>query len=331
MSTLAANVATLADIVKRMDPDGKIAAIGELLNQTNEILNDMQWMEGNLPIGHRTTVRTGLPAVAWRLLNGPVQVGKSTTAQIDEGCGILEGWSEVDKVLAQLNGNTAAFRLSEARAFIEAMNQSMVSTLFYGNSGLTPEQFTGLSVRYSSTTAGNGSNVILGDAAAGQTDCASIWLVVWGDQSIFGIYPKGSAAGLQHNDLGEQTISGSTAGVGTTRLRVLQDQFQWQCGIALRDWRYVVRIANIDISNNSADYVSYMIRAMYKVPSLVMGRPAFYMNRTIASRLDIKRFSNQQSGGGFTWQNPDGKQELNFRGIPIRTTDQLLNTESTVS
>lgn len=328
MSTLATNVLTLADWAKRNDPDGKVADIIELLNQTNQILEDMLWIEGNLPTGHRTTVRTGLPTVAWRLLNGPVQVGKSTTAQIDEGVGILEGWSEVDKDLAALNGNTAAFRLSEARAFIEAMNQSMVSTLFYGNSGLTPEQFTGLSVRYSSTTAGNGQNII--NAGGSGSDEASIWLVIWGDQSIHGIYPKGSAAGLQHMDLGEQTVMGST-GIGGTRLRVLQDQFQWKCGIALKDWRYVVRIANIDISDNNADYVSYMIRAMYKVPSLVMGRPAFYMNRTIASRLDIKRFTNQQSGGGFTWANPDGRQELSFRGIPIRLSDQLLNTESSIS
>lgn len=330
MTTLASSVLTLADWAKRNDPDGKIADIIELLSQTNQVLDDMLWIEGNLPTGHRTTVRTGLPTVAWRLLNGPVAVSKSTTAQLDEGVGILEGWSEVDKDLANLNGNSAAFRLSEARAFIEAMNQAMVSTLFYGNSGLTPEQFTGLSVRYSSTSAGNGQNIILGGSAGGQTDCASIWLVVWGDQSIHGIYPKGSTAGLVHEDKGERTVYGAT-GVGATRLDVLQDKFQWKCGIALRDWRYVVRVANLDISDNNADYVRFMIRALYKIPSLVMGKAAFYMNRTIATRLDVLRFTNQQSGGGFTWTTPDGRQELSFRGVPIRMSDQLLNTESAIS
>jgi hypothetical protein len=91
---------SLADWAKRLDPDGKVPTIVELLSQSNEVLLDMQWREGNLPTGHRTTVRTGLPAVAWRLLNQGVTPSKSTTAQIDEQCGMLEAWSEVDKDLA---------------------------------------------------------------------------------------------------------------------------------------------------------------------------------------------------------------------------------------
>src|SRR3990167_3884012 len=162
MATIGATVLTLADWAKRLDPDGKTPTIVELLSQTNEILLDMLWAEGNLPTGHRTTVRTGLPSVAWRLLNQGIAPSKSRTAQIDEAVGMLEAWSEVDKDLAELNGNIGAFRLSEARAFIEAMNNEMASTLFYGNSGTDPEEFTGLAVRYSDTTASNGQNIVSG-------------------------------------------------------------------------------------------------------------------------------------------------------------------------
>jgi hypothetical protein len=143
-ATLSTSALTLADWAKRLDPDGKVPTVVELLSQTNDILIDMLFVEGNLPTGHRTTVRTGLPTVAWRLLNQGTTPGKSTTAQIDEQAGMLEAWSEVDEELAKLNGNTASFRLSEAQAFIEAMNQEMAQTLFYGNSGLAPEEFTGL-------------------------------------------------------------------------------------------------------------------------------------------------------------------------------------------
>jgi hypothetical protein len=149
MATLGASVLTLADWAKRLDPDGKVSKIVELLSQTNEILMDMLFAEGNLPTGHRTTVRTGLPTVAWRLLNQGITPSKSTTAQIDEACGMLEAWSECDVELARLSGNVAAFRISESQAFIEAMNQEMASTLFYGNSGTAPEEFTGLAARYS--------------------------------------------------------------------------------------------------------------------------------------------------------------------------------------
>ena len=91
-ATLSTAALTLLDWAKRLDPTGKVARVVEMLEQTNEILQDMLWMEGNLPTGHRTTVRTGLPSVAWRLLNGGVTPSKSTTAQIDEQCGMLEAY-----------------------------------------------------------------------------------------------------------------------------------------------------------------------------------------------------------------------------------------------
>lgn len=334
MSTLAANSLTLADWAKRLDPQGKTSVVVELLGQTNEILMDMLWMEGNLPTGHRTTVRTGLPTAAWRLLNQGVQPSKSTTAQIDEACGMLEAWSEVDKDLAELNGNTSSFRLSEAKAFIEAMNQEMAQTIFYGNSGTSPEEFTGLAARFSAISgAANGQNVITGSGAG--SDNSSIWLVVWGENSICGIFPKGSKAGLQHDDLGLETVE-VTAGVAGNRMLAYRDRWQWKCGIALKDWRYVVRIANIDISNlvaksSAADLIELMIKAIHRVPNIKLGKAAFYMNRSCFQMLDIQRRDDVISGGGLVFDNVDGKIQYSFRGIPVRLCDQLLETEAVVS
>lgn len=333
MATLGSNVLTLADIAKRLDPDGKVSRIVELLSQTNEVLLDMQWKEGNLPTGHRTTVRTGLPTAAWRLLNQGVQPSKSTTAQIDEAVGIMEAWSEVDVELAKLNGNTAAYRLSEASAFIEAMNIEFASTLFYGNSATAPEEFTGLAPRYSSLSAANGQNIVNGQGSG--SDNSSIWLIVWGENSIHGIYPKGSKAGLEHQDHGEQTIETST-GIGGTRLRAYQDQFTWKCGIALKDWRYAVRIANIDISNlvaksSAADLPELMIKAIHRIQNLRMGKAAFYMNRSCFQMLDIQRRDDVISGGGLVYKDVDGMSIPTFRNIPVRICDALLETEATIS
>src|SRR5690606_14664134 len=165
---------TLLDLAKRMDPDGKIPTIVEILNETNEILLDMSWVEGNLPTGHRTVVRTGIPAPTWRKLYGGVQPTKSTTAPVTDTCGMLEAYAEVDKALADLNGNTAEFRLSEDRAHIEGMNQAMADTLFYGDEDVYPERFTGLAPRYSSLLAENADNII--PAGGSGSDNASIWL-----------------------------------------------------------------------------------------------------------------------------------------------------------
>jgi hypothetical protein len=191
-AVVGAGMPTLIDVAKRTDPDGKPAKVAEMLTQTNEVLNDIGWDEGNLPAGHRVTQRTGLPTVYYRLLNQGVPKSKSTTAQIDEACAIIEGRSEIDVKVADFGGNAAAYRASEAYAFTEAMNQQFAKTLFYGNSGVDPEQFTGLAIRYSSTAAKNGQNIILAPTGGGG-DNSSIYLVVWGPESIFGIYPEGLA------------------------------------------------------------------------------------------------------------------------------------------
>jgi hypothetical protein len=337
MPVLNPNVLTLADHAKRFGPDGKPAAIVELLKSTNPILEDMMFMEGNLPTGHRITMRTGLPTVYWRLINAGVPTSKSTTAQVDEHSGLLEAWSEVDVELAKLNGATSQFRMSEASAFIEAMNQEMAATVFYGNSALAPEEFTGLSPRYSSlsTAIANSRNVL--DAGGTGSDNSSIWLIGWGDNGITGIFPKGSTAGLDHNDFGEVTAEVTTNSInalGGTRMRVLQERFVWKAGLALRDWRYIVRIANIDISDldtvDAAALISLMTEALYLIPALGNVSPAFYMNRQLAHALDVQRRADVVAGGGITWESVDGRRSGSFQGIPVRVTDAILNTEARV-
>jgi hypothetical protein len=332
--TLSTGALTLLDWAKRVDPDGKIPDIVELLEQTNEMLADMLWREGNLPTGHRTTVRTGLPSVFWRLLNAGVTPSKSTTAQIDEATGMLEAWSEVDVDLAMLNGNVSSFRLSEAKAFLEAMNQEFQSTLIYGNAGLAPEEFTGLAVRYSDLTAESADNIILGGGDDGHTDLTSIWLVAWGEETVCGIFPKGSKAGIQHNDYGEVTVE-VTAGVAGSRMRAFQERYQWKGGIAVKDWRYVVRIPNIDVSELSgtsarADLIDLMEHAIELLPNR-LGKPVFYMNRTIRRHLRRQVREDVTAGGGLTFENVAGRRVMFFSEVPVRTVDAILNTESLVA
>lgn len=333
MATVGADKLTLADWAKRTDPDGKAAKIAELLSQTNAILDDMVFQEANQPTSHQLTMRTGLPTVYWRLLNAGVSQSKSTTAQATETIGMLEAWSEVDKDLAELNGNVGSFRLSEASAFVEAMNIEMASTLFYGNSGTAPEEFNGLSVRYSDTTAANGENILTGGGAG--SDNSSVWLIGWSPQTCYGIFPKGSSAGLTHENLGLQTVT-VTAGATGQRMRAYQDHWQWKCGVALKDWRYAVRIPNIDISalvakSSAADLVELMIKAVHRIPNLGMCKPIFYMNRTCFQMLDIQRRDDVISGGGLIYKDVDGKSIAHFRGIPVRICDALTEAEAVVS
>src|SRR3990167_1796013 len=329
MAENTSNNPTLLDLAKVKDPDGSIAAVVEILNQQNEILADMSWMEGNLTNGHLTTVRTGLPAPTWRKLGGGVIPTKATTAQITFGTGMLENYNEVDKALAELNGNTSAFRLSQSRPTIEGMNDELSDTLFFGNERTEPEAFTGFAPMFNDLAAENADNIV--DGAGTGTDNGSIWLVVWSPETAFGIVPKGSTAGLSVRDLGEITLQNSDG----SRMQALLTHFRWDAGLAVPDWRFVVRIANIDKSlivkdaATGPDLPDLMFQAMEIIPNLSMGRAAFYMSRTM--RTWIRRQSAAAiSGSSLTVEQGGGVPLTSFHPIPLRRCDVLAADEARV-
>jgi hypothetical protein len=330
MALLPVSNPTMADVAKRLDPDGKIDTIVELLESTNEVLTDLTVMEGNLPTGHRTTVRTGLPEATFRRMYGGVQPGRSTTAQITDNCGMLEAYAEIDKALADLNGNEAAFRLSEDSAHIEGMSQKMATTLFYGNEGVTPEAFTGLTPRFNSLSAQNADNII--NAAGAGADNTSIWLCVWGPNTGHGIYPKGSQAGLKMEDKGQITVENVDGAGG--RMEAYRTHYRWDMGLSIRDWRYFVRIANIDVSDlntiaNTKNLINWMVMAAERIPSFGKGRAAFYVNRTIREKLRLGILERVASN--LSWETVSGKRVMTFDDIPVRRTDALINAEAVVA
>jgi hypothetical protein len=248
--------------------------------------------------------------------------------QVKDSLGMLETYAEVDKALADLNGNSAAWRLSEDYAFIEGMNKTMASTLFYGDTGVDPEKFMGLAPRYNSTAAQNGSNII--KAGGSGADNTSVWLIVWGPNTCHGLYPKGSQAGLQARDLGEDTLTDAAGG----RYQGYRTHYKWDMGLTLRDWRYVVRICNIDLSDltknasTGADLIDLMIQALEIIPNMSMGRPVFYCSRTVRSFL--RRQILNKNNVNLTFENVSGERVLSFDGVPVRKTDALLETEAVV-
>jgi hypothetical protein len=332
LSTLASNNPTLLDLAKVLDPDGVVADIVEIMNETNEVLQDMTYVEGNLLTGHRSVIRTGLPTPTWRKLYGGVQPTKATSVQVTDTCGMLEDYGQVDKALADLNGNTMAFRASEDRAHLEGMAQKVASTLFYGNETTTPETFTGLAPRFSSVSTGtseSADNVI--DALGSGSDNSSIWLVVWGPRTVHGIIPKGSKAGIQARDLGEQMIQNSDG----SKYQAYVTHYRQDVGLTVRDWRFVARVCNIDISDlatlaNTKNLITYMIQAEERIPQLGAGRPVWYMNRTVREALRLG-IIEKIAPATLTAETVAGKPVVMFDGIPVRRVDEILKTEARIT
>lgn len=332
MSTLAATHPTLLDLKSRVDATGKVAPVIELMSQTNEVLDDAVWIEANELTGHTTSVRTGIPEPTWRKLYGGVQPTKSTTAKVREGLGMLEAYAEIDKSLADLNGNSAAWRMSEEIPHIEGFGQKLARYIFAGNEATEPEAFTGLAPRFNDQAAVNGENILTSAATPDSTDNTSIWLVCWGPNTVHMIYPKGMPSGLKVDDKGQVTIENADGNAG--RMEAYRTHFKWDCGMVVRDWRAVVRV-QFDLEDVVANGATgpvlrdLLAKALRRVPAqqLNMSRPAIYMNRDALDAFDLQM--NRDPLLQFrTQEEAQGKFVTRFRGVPIRRVDQILSTES---
>ena len=338
---LASYMPTLVDITRVLDPDGNVGAVAEILQQYNDVLEDIPWAEGNLPTGHQLNIRTSKPTPTFRLLNQGVVPAKGTTGQIVEGCAIIEARNHIDKDVAELNGNTSAFRLSQDKAFIESLSDTLSTTLVYGDISTNPERFNGLASRYYSLS-GEATSAQVIDAGGTGSDNTTVWLVGWAMDKVFGIYPKGAKAGLSHEDLGIQDVITNTTTGATMRAYV--SWYQWKCGIAIADYRYVVRIANIDVSDldtasdsptdSSANLIKFMSMALDFLPPGGGYRPVFYMSRKTRAMLRVKLLD--KGNVHLTVENitgPSGlsRPELHFMGVPCRRIDSIKSDEATLT
>lgn len=333
MATLGSTFFDLIDKFKLEDENRDIATVIEILKENNAILDDAIAMECNQGVSHRTTIRTGLPTVAWGQFYKGITQSKGTTAQVDDTTGFVEQLSTIDERLLEITKNPNAVRLSEATATLEAIAQEVASTLIYGNDNTAPEEFTGFAPRFSDLSAVNGGQIV--DAGGTGADNTSIWMVTWGDSQCHMLYPSGTAAGVSREDKGSQRVLD-----GSSNPYFAQEElFRQHAGLTVRDWRYVSRVANIDASllaAGSVDIYSFMRKAFWKLKShrVTGGRQAIYCNADVLEALDADSTPTTGTSASFVRLQPtevDGFEVMSYRGIPVRQVDAILNTEAQVT
>lgn len=339
----------LIDWAKSTDPDGNIADIAELLAQTNTVIKDIIWQEGNLPLGHRTSIRVGLPQPSYRQNNQGTPSTKPLQAQFDVAIGELVDYSMVDKSEATLNGNVDRFRLSQDNAHIMGFGQKVASDIFYANESTTPNSFTGFFPYYNTVSTANAQSAVnvIDAGGTGSSNC-SILMTGWGDETNFMVFPKGSTAGLLYENKGDVTPLYDTNGY---RYEGYTSYFCWKLGLCPKNWEYNVRIANIDTTTaglaGSAppDLFVLLSEAVNKFPTFTMRGsgitevdnptdpspgilPAIYCNRIVRTAMDVQAIRDKNvliSMNDFA-----GQAVMSFREIPIRVNDALIATESRV-
>lgn len=328
MAALPTTYGNLIDIAKSLDPDGTTADVVEMLKKEVPILEHLPFMAGNLETGHRHTIRTGLPEGTWRRLYEHVNPGKSQKVQVDDSCGMLEAFTEVDEKLIELAGAAGpAYRMDEDMAYATGMGHQVAETLVYGNGSSSPAKFTGLAPRYNSLSAQNADNII--NAAGSGPDNTSVWIIAPGKKKVHGIFPKNTKAGISMKDLGVETKTDSGGGL----LRVYRSQIKWDCGLVVADWRYAARVCNIDVSNltkdaaTGADLVDLIVDASERLPSTEGAM--IFCNRTIRSFLRRQMLNHKNTN--LTFDTVAGKRVLALAELPIYRLDSIVNTEAAVA
>ena len=324
MAVLAKNHLTLVDLLKRKVKDSVETDIAEILSEDNIVIKDAHVKQCNDGTKNISVIRSGLPAAVFRKLYGFVPTSKSETEQVEDSTGMLEAYSTVDVDLVDKSEDPAGFRLSESKAFIEGMSQTACQSIFYGSKTDNNAAFDGLAVRYSKLSAEKnqiGFNIV--DAGGKGSKNTSAWIITWSEQDTALIYPKGSNAGIKHENDGIITETNSDG----AKRKVYQDHFKWDLGLTVKDWRTTCRIANIDmdeLAKGTVNTIDLLRKAYYKVNKYIRksGQKTFiYCNSAFLERLDaeISKKENVMLS------------VLCYRNIPIHCTDSILETEETVA
>lgn len=335
MATIGQTYPQLIDLHKSTMPGQVI----ELLNQYNPILDDAIATQANMGSVHRHMIRTGLPSGAWGRLYQGVPQSKATMQQVDDTTGFYEQMSGIDTRLLKLSKDPAKARLNAASAHIESMSQEMATGVFYHDTATAPEKFKGLAPRYSAFGARNATDASrqVIDAGGRNNANTSIWFVTWSDFATTLLYPENTSAGVSHEDKGEQRVTDEKG----NPYFVKEDYWVWHIGMAVMDWRYNARIANIDVEAMLAgdtNLYELLVSGYYRLHSrrrdARQSRIAIYANGGVLEALD--KLAAAQGGNGvnsalrLTPKEIEGKEVLTWRGIPIRECDALLNTEANV-
>lgn len=336
MATIGATYLDIIDVLNRSESDDaiKIAKVIEMLKNTNSMLADAMVQECNLGTRHRTTLRTKLPTGSWGQLYQGTASSKSGTTNVEDATGFYEQLSSIDTRMLELaGGQENKLRLSEAKAHLEAISQEIQSTLIYGNQALEPLKFTGFAPRFNSLSGGTGGQIV--DAQGSGNDNTSVWFVTWGDEQSFMLYPKGTMGGVTRMDKGEQRVLDDDG----NPYYVKEELFRQHGGLAVSDYRYVARIANIDVSllqAGSVDIYKFMRKAFWKIKRhrLPETRMAIYCNADVLEALDAETTPTASTTTSFVRLKPsevDGQEVLTYRGIPVRQVDAILKTEAQVT
>jgi len=340
MAALGSKLVTLADVAKSKDK--QIGKVAEVLLQENPMLNDIPYMEMNEGTVHKEEIRSALPAVYYRKANQAIPASKTTTEERTFTAAHFESKSQIDAAVAKRGGvdRIAYNRWNQAQGHIQAHAIEHANLTIYGSPVDSNRKVAGFFDIYSTLATSEPTYNQIVDGGGSTSDLMSILLTFWGERSIFGVYPKGTQAGLKRTDRSaggkEVQIAALDSNGDAGTFWGYEEQFEIDHGLVVKDYRQAARIANIDhvllkSGVGAADLIDLMISAYYKIHNPQHGQGVWYVNRTIEAFLHKQSRTAVGAAGGLTYDNYQGQKVLTFLGLPVRRADALLSTEDQVT
>lgn len=329
-------------LAARMSLNNEIIDVAEVLNETNDVIQDAHVERANGITSHTVSRRTALPTVSWVKIGNGWNPTTGLLNQATEAMGMLKARYQCPGDVMRLQPNPAKFRMQQERAYIESMGQEFANTLF-GNwsagslSADLPEEFAGLSARYSSLGTSRSAYVANNGNTSG-SDNTSIWFIQWGPGKTYLIYPRNAdGGGLKKKDEGRVFTSGDNSVASTTatqnnptnKLWAFVTEFSWDVGLCIEDTRTVKRLANIDSVASSSFTLDedqiITVRNNFNTPGTI----SMYCNETVFTQLDI--LAKDKSNVHYLGSDPFGKPQMFFRDMPVRRCDAITDVEATLT
>ena len=246
----------------------------------------------------------------------------------------MEARSEVDVKLVKLAPDKQAFRMSEDKAYVQGFTDDLAKYMFYGDTDANPDQFNGLGIRYNTFKGDLGEEGYQVVNAGGKTanKQTSAYIVDWGEDAVVGIYPKGSKAGLDIQDLGEIDAIDANGG----KYRALATLFDWDAGLAVKNIRKVAAVRNIDCKAAAEDSTSEARKALAERIVVAKNKiinpkhPILYVSPMAYTMLEL-HIADKNNVYVTQQQLMQGIPTLYVSGLIVKKNDALTETEPVIA
>lgn len=316
-------------LAAKMTHNNEIIDVAEVLNETNDVINDAIVQRGNDITSHVVARRTALPTATWVKVGNGWNPSVGLLQQARETIGQLKARYQCPQDVMRLQPNPEKYRMQQERAYIESMGQEFANTLVAGSTtNGPPEEFDGLLARYNTLSTNNAYYVLNNGASLGTgASLTSIWFIQWRPGAAYLIYPRNAeGGGIKKEDKGLNL----TTGDNSQNLWAYITEFSWDVGLCIEDTRSVKRLCNISTASatdaNTLDEDKVIqVRNNFKTPGTIY----MYCNETIYTQLQI--LAKDKTNVNWGENNPFGRPQMYFLDMPVRRLDAIATTETLVS